>query len=443
MSGDETVTALTDYLDGGGRLILSGQDIGYWDSSTYSGHPYYAQYLHARLRTSSAADLGGTVSGSRFLSGIDLTLDEAALYGYPNTALRLSPDGVDSRDGNAYPILSYDNGRGAAALAVDPCNQPFRVVYMPVGYENLGPRAYDRPSEHADLLERSIEWVTQSKLRFDVDLAIAPAQQVGSPKAIIPYRLTLANTGRTADTYDLSITGNRWWTRIYSGSVEAPSSLTLQPCTDQEFTVWVGIPGAAKAGATDSFEIAAVSRAQPEIEAHAGGSTLSFEHWQTEASMPTPRYRLAAANLPNSIYTYAIGGLGGGSWNEPLDANERYDACSGTWERMAPMPTPRGNVSAAVIGKKIYVPGGYAAGEHLDVLEVYDPESDSWSSGAPLPEPLSGMAVAAYGGKLYGFGGARPQGDLSDRTYVYDPAADAWEEKTPLPGGGRGAQRSD
>ena len=160
VSGPETVGALTNYLDTGGRLILSGQDIGRWDGS---GQTYYAEYLHARYRTSSASQLGGTVSGSRFLAGIDLTLNEAALYAYPNTALSLSPDGVAALDGNAYPILTYDSGQGDAALAVAPCDQPFRAVYLAVGYENLGPRATDRPPEYADLLERSIEWVTQDK----------------------------------------------------------------------------------------------------------------------------------------------------------------------------------------------------------------------------------------------------------------------------------------
>jgi uncharacterized repeat protein (TIGR01451 family) len=440
VSGPQTVAALTDYLDGGGRLILSGQDIGYWDSF---GSPYYADYLHAGYRTSSASGLGGTVSGTRFLAGIDLTLNEAALYNYPNTALRLSPDGVAPRDGNAYPILVYDNGRGDAALAIAPCNQPFRAVYLAVGYENLGPRAYDRPPEYADLLERSIEWVAGTKPQYDVDLALTPAEQVGTPGAVVHYGLTLANTGRTLDTYDLSVADSHWRTHVYSGSAEAPPSITLPPCTQLDLTVQVGIPGTAQPGAADAFEIVASSRAAPGTGAHARATTISFPRWQIETPMPTPRYRLAAAYLPGDVSYYAIGGLGGDSWGEPTDANERYNACTGGWEPMAPMPTPRGNITAAVLDGKIYVPGGYAGAaaapeEHLDVLEIYDPESNSWARGAPLPEPLSGIAVAAYDGKLYAFGGATPDGYLVDSTYQYDPVTDAWETRAPMPGGTRG-----
>jgi uncharacterized repeat protein (TIGR01451 family) len=103
------------------------------------------------------------------------------------------------------------------------------------------------------------------------------------------------------------------------------------------------------------------------------------------------------------------------------------------------MPTARGNVGAAVINGRIYVPGGYdgtAATPVLDVLEIHDIASDTWSSGAPMPTPLSGAAVAAYGGTLYTFGGSTASGDVAS-TYAYDPASDTWTEKAPMPGGAR------
>jgi uncharacterized repeat protein (TIGR01451 family) len=437
VSGPQTIDALTRYLDGGGRLILSGQDIGRWDGA---GEAYYAGYLHAQYRISSASRLGGTVSGKRFLAGMDLTLNEAALYDYPNTALSLSPDGVAPLDGNAYSVLTYDSGQGDAALAIDPCDQSFRAVYLAVGYENLGPRAYDRPPEYADLLERSIEWVTQSKNPYDVTVSVTPIEQMSRAGARVLYGLTIANTGRLPDTYQVSLSGSVWQTQIYSGSTALPpmQTIALAPCSQQDLAVEVDVPDTVRAGDQDRFEVAAASLGNPAVSARAEATTLAFLPWQTETPMPTPRYRLAAANLPGDFYYYAIGGLGGDTWAVALGANERYDTCTGRWDAMAPMPTPRGNVSAAVIDGKIYVPGGYAAEAHLDVLEIYDPASDSWSSGAAMPEPLSGMAVAAYGGKLYTFGGSTPEGGLTNKTLVYDPAADAWQEKTPLPGGARG-----
>ena len=444
VSGPQTVDALTRYLDNGGRLILSGQDIGRWDGFGSGTMAYYAEYLHAQYQTSVASGLGSTVFGRGILGGIDLVLNEAALYDYANTALRLSPDGVAPLDGNAYPILTYQDGANDAALAVDPCDQPFRAIYLAVGYENLGPRAYERPPAYADLLERSIEWVTQDKQPYEVALSISPAEQISLSGSRARYNLTIANTGRTADAYRLSLSGNLWPTQIYSGSTLLPPTQTvpLAPCSSRDLTVVVDIPGAVRAGAQDTVAIVAASLSNPDTTARANATTIAFPAWQTEAPMPTPRYRLAATHLPGDIHYYAIGGLGGDTWTLPLAANQRYNACTGRWEAMAPMPTPRGNISAAALDGKIYVPGGYDANapsgqRQLDVLEIYDPASDSWSGGAALPEPLSGVAVAAHGGRLYAFGGITADGSLSNRAFVYDPAADAWQAKAPMPGGGR------
>jgi hypothetical protein len=39
---------------------------------------------------------------------------------------------------------------------------------------------------------------------------------------------------------------------------------------------------------------------------------------------------------------------------------EVYDPRTDTWERLAPMPTPRHGIGAAVLGDRIFVPGGAA-----------------------------------------------------------------------------------
>jgi uncharacterized repeat protein (TIGR01451 family) len=441
-SGSATSNLLQSYLDGGGRLILSGQDIGYLDDWQGYNQPFYRNYLHASLQQNIAAGLGGTVSGSGFLDGINLTLNEAAQYNYDNTATAFSPDGVLPYDGNAYPILMYDRGTdsgdtSAAALAIDPCSgQNHRAVYLSVGYENLGPRAYDRPPEHAELLERSIQWVIGSKQVYDVSVSISPAQQIGEPGSTVRYDLVVANSGATAGIYNLALSDNAWQTRILSGTNQVDRTIEIPPCGNQVLTVEVDIPTLADAGEQDTTNVVVTLQADPAVSGRVSATTVAFPPWKIETPMPTPRYRLAAASQPGDTTYYAIGGIGGPYWTESLDNNERYNACTGQWEILAPMPAPRGNLAAAAIDNKIYTIGGFAAEAPLDDLEIYDPATDSWSSGAPLPESLSGAAAAAYNGKLYVFGGDNGS-TLSDKTYEYDPATDVWLEKAPLPGGGR------
>jgi len=309
-------------------------------------------------------------------------------------------------------------------------------VYLGVGYENLGPRAYDRPPEYAELLERSIQWVIGEKQRYGVSVSIGPAEQTGAPGDTVRYDLTIANSGATASIYDLALSGNTWQTRVLSGTDQVGQTVEIPPCSNQNLTVEVDIPSLANTGEQDILSIVATSQADPAVGDRVSATTMAFPSWETEAPMPTPRYRLAATYQPGDTYFYAIGGIGGPYWDESLSSNERYNACSGQWEILAPMPAPRGNLAAAMIDDKIYVVGGFAASVSYDDLVIYDPATDSWSSGEPLPEPLSGMAAAAYGDKLYAFGG-NTGSTLSDKTYEYDPATDVWQEKAPMPGGGR------
>jgi uncharacterized repeat protein (TIGR01451 family) len=423
ISADDELMA---YLSQGGRLIISGQDIGYHDSGTV----FFNDYLHADYTIDLAANEGETVSGTGFLTGINLEITSAALYNYRNTALGLYPDAVAAADGAAYPVLTYDNDSGAAALAIAPCDASYRAVYLALGYENIGPRADNRDPAIAELLDRSIEWAMSTKSAYDFSVTASTLRQMGAPGATATNYLQVTNTGNLIDTFVVSTAGNRWPTRILDDQGEPVTSIEVAPCASQGLILEVAIPPTAMIGDQDAVTIKVAGRSNKSVTV----TTVAFPLWQTKVPMPTRRYRLAAANLPQDIYYYAIGGQ---DYGTGLNANERYNACTGQWESMAPMPTARANTGAAVINDKIYVPGGYdGVASYLQVLEIYDPATDSWSFGAAMPQALSGLAVAAYNGRLYTFGGVDSNGFVDD-TYEYDPASDTWTTRTPLPGDAR------
>lgn len=154
----------------------------------------------------------------------------------------------------------------------------------------------------------------------------------------------------------------------------------------------------------------------------------SFERWQELAPLPEARSGLAAAAYDNAIYAIA-----GKTENGACGIVDRYDPQTDVWTHLRDKPTPVMDVSAALLGEKIYVPGGELAdGTISAVLEVYDPRKDTWSQSASMPKSISAYALAAYEGKLYLFGGWDGQGYL-DSVYIYDPAGDTWQEGTPMP----------
>jgi N-acetylneuraminic acid mutarotase len=150
--------------------------------------------------------------------------------------------------------------------------------------------------------------------------------------------------------------------------------------------------------------------------------------WQENAPMPTPRYGLATAVYENFIY--AIAGETGDTVSGRV---ERYDPSTNSWRTLKEKPTAVSDVSAVVLGGKIYIPGGrLASGSMTDILEIYDPRLDTWSIGASLPISLSAYALASFEGKLYLFGGWDGKSYLAT-TYEYDPEKDLWTPEPDLP----------
>lgn len=154
---------------------------------------------------------------------------------------------------------------------------------------------------------------------------------------------------------------------------------------------------------------------------------VASSRWLHKAQMPTSRARLAVVAYEGEIYA-----IGGDTAEGVSGVVEVYDPTTDTWTRRASKPQPVRNIAAAVLGDRIYVPGGYdAMDQAIATVEVYDPQTDAWSQVAPLPTPLFAYAIAALDGKLYLFGGHNGMHYL-DTVFIYDPASDTWTMGTPM-----------
>jgi DNA-binding CsgD family transcriptional regulator/N-acetylneuraminic acid mutarotase len=150
--------------------------------------------------------------------------------------------------------------------------------------------------------------------------------------------------------------------------------------------------------------------------------------WSQLAELPTPRTRLALA-----AYNGKLVAIAGDRDTGVTGLVEVYSIEAETWSPGAPKPTPVSNVGAAVIGDRIYVPGGCTSvNEATDLVEVYDPFADAWTQGAPLPIPLCAYALATAGDMMYVFGGWNGE-SFVDRVFVYDPSIEVWTELGPMP----------
>jgi DNA-binding CsgD family transcriptional regulator len=152
------------------------------------------------------------------------------------------------------------------------------------------------------------------------------------------------------------------------------------------------------------------------------------QRWKKYAPLPVARRNLAVTALDKQIYA-----IGGESANGVVGLVDRYDPETDQWESLPEKPIPVTEVGAAVVGGKIYVPGGKtASGTISNQLEIFDPSQMRWGTGATLPLGISSYALASFEGKLYLFGGWDGTQYLN-RVFIYHPSENRWEEATPMP----------
>ena len=161
----------------------------------------------------------------------------------------------------------------------------------------------------------------------------------------------------------------------------------------------------------------------------AGSPNLStIPRWQERSPLPTARQGLAVAAYDEKIFA-----IGGETAQGVTGILEQYNPASDRWTELSPKPEPVTEIGAAVLGGKVYVPGGrLSSGGTTDVLEIYEPGTDKWTRGASLPRAISAYSLVAYEGNMYLFGGWDGVNYLRT-VFEYNPTTDQWTEKSPMP----------
>jgi DNA-binding CsgD family transcriptional regulator/N-acetylneuraminic acid mutarotase len=177
-------------------------------------------------------------------------------------------------------------------------------------------------------------------------------------------------------------------------------------------------------------------RAQPALStpvptpANQANSNAIPPRWSQDAHLPRP-----VSGMGMSLYDGKYYLIGGSDGQTALNKVYRYNPADQSWEVLADKPTSTSQIRAALIGERIYVPGGRTAnGKPSSILEVFDPRHNTWESKQPLPIPLSDYALASFDGKLYLFGGFDGSA-YSAQVFIYNPDTDTWKKGSPLPSG--------
>jgi len=178
--------------------------------------------------------------------------------------------------------------------------------------------------------------------------------------------------------------------------------------------------------------------------------------WTKLPSLPEGVHHPGFAAVGNKLYV--IGGfliarppVGLPAW-VPTNSVWIFDLTTNTWSKGAPMPTPRGALTATAVGTKIYAIGGarnpsYSTPElrptvpveNVATNEVYDTATNTWSSARPMLTARNHQGAALIGGKIYVVGGRIGSTFIIglstnvNTNEAYDVASDTWSSVFGMP----------
>jgi len=261
---------LITYLESGGSLFLSGQDVAYYDDF----YPFiYAPYFRSYIKASYVAD----DSEVQHLTGVPGGLFDGLAFdiGGPGGAdNQYTPDEISVLAPDyASSIVSYDGG-GSGGQEVGQCLN-YRTIYLSYGFEAITDAAL-----RTEVISRSIAWLSGPPDPAGVELTPGDQSLVGNFGQVVTHTLRVRNLAEIGGDSDFTITpsGHVWTTSIDTDQV------TLGPCESALLDLAVQVPPLVEWAASDSTTVtvesaAAVATATRETRAPAPVLLVDDDRW--------------------------------------------------------------------------------------------------------------------------------------------------------------------
>lgn len=244
--------AISEYLASGGNLLLSGQDVAYWDGGGDSDpEAYYLDRLYSTYQTDNAPTRDIVCQQGGDFNNMTLAIqngDGADNQNWPDEIEIVHPD-------HATLVCSYDEGNGAVVQA-GFCS-PHRALNLGFGFE-----AINNADARADFLARALDWFNSPRQLDGVELLRqSESIQIAPPGETVTHTFRLRNMGEvgTGDQIRVELSDAEWPTTLLRPTVD------VRPCATTTVDVRVDIPSNATWNAVDVLTITARSVNAPDL----------------------------------------------------------------------------------------------------------------------------------------------------------------------------------
>jgi len=279
---------ISDFLGTGGHLLLSGQDVAYFDG-WWTPSLYFERQLLAGYVADDAP--ARTLTGENFYAGQTITIaggDGADDQALPDVIRSLAPQITQ----NAFDYAPDSLG----AQTIDRC-RPYRAAYLAFGFQGINDR-----QARVDVLTRTLAALGRSPLQEVYALDADTTPLVGPPGTIVTRALTLYNFDEVAAHTPLTLTVDSAWPVTFT-----PASIDLASCAQQTMIITAAIPLTAPIGALNPIVIHARPPSAPAaisttLTVKAPGAVLLIEDDRWYPVDAAYRAGLAANGVPYDVW---------------------------------------------------------------------------------------------------------------------------------------------
>lgn len=246
-------TLLRAYLDGGGRLLISGSEIGYDLVELGRDPAFFQTYLRASYLGDDAQTYAFSGLPGGPFEGLGGAFDNSTQGAYDPAY----PDRLGAANGSTV-VLSYAGGTGdGAAVAYDGA---YGLVYAGFPLETI-----TDPALRNDLLCAAVSFLAPRPL---AGLALSPSQSGWAyPGQTAVYTHTLVNSGEAEDTYQIGHASSQGWTVAHPPLLTVPSGLSAT------VRISVAVPADAHGWTVDRTRITATSQNDSTVTASVTDTT--------------------------------------------------------------------------------------------------------------------------------------------------------------------------
>jgi hypothetical protein len=137
--------------------------------------------------------------------------------------------------------------------------------------------------------------------------------------------------------------------------------------------------------------------------------------WRPARPVPVPRTEVAAALVGREIAV--VGGFVRSGRN--TGRADAYSPARNRWRRLPDLPVTVDHAAAAGAGGRLYVLGGYGRGS-VALATGFVFQGGRWTPLPPMPAPRAAAGAAVVRDKLYVVGGVEAPGRLAREAFAFD-----------------------